>query len=219
MALAFYGICWKGFILLLFIPATNWETEKNQLFLGIKFVNPIQFKPSHREFKKNIQYLCVYSSEQAIQSEYDKLQDNLEKQKSDNKKISKNLETVVLDNASLKETLYEERETVARCKLDIERRTKEITSLENSLKNQQALVKKLTEEKKAEMLIREQREKDYESIKSKLEAEIQSHKSTRLLLDAAKQERTTNSVLSLEVDNYEVIHEYTSWRKYFSENL
>lgn len=146
----------------------------------------------------------IISFAQRIQSEYDKLQDDLEKQKGDNKKISKNLETVVVENASLKEALYEERESVARSKLEIERRTKEIASLESALKNQQALVKRINDERKAETVIREQREKDYEEIKSKLEAEIQAHKATRAQLDAAKQERTTNSVLSLEVDNYEV---------------
>ncbi|XP_043280439.1 GRIP and coiled-coil domain-containing protein 2-like [Venturia canescens] len=140
---------------------------------------------------------------QLIQSEYDKVQDHLEKQRAENKKISKNLETVVLENASLKESLYEERESHALCKKELERRIKAITNLENSLKNEQKNSKKVIEEKKAESLIKEQREKDYEEMKNKLQEEIQSHEATKAMLEAAKQERTTNSVLSLEVDNYE----------------
>lgn len=157
-----------------------------------------------------------FFSLQLIQSEYDKVQDNLEKQRAENKKISKNLETVVLENASLKESLYEERESHALCKKELERRTKAVTNLENSLKNEQKNLKKAVDEKKAESLIKEQREKDYEEIKQKLQAEIQSHEATKAHLEAAKQERTTNSVLSLEVDNYEVYRVSSKFPSTFS---
>lgn len=71
-------------------------------------------------------------------------------------------------------------------------------------KKNQKLIKALEEEKRAEGMIREQREKDVEDLKSQLEEEIQSHKITKGKLDTAKQDRASNNVLFLEVDNYEV---------------
>lgn len=97
----------------------------------------------------------------------------------------------------MKESNYELKDNVSYLTSDLENRTKEIVELKNNLTKSQNLLKKLEEEKKAEVLIREQRDKDYEEIKEKLEIEIQAHKHTRA-------QCTSNNVLFLEVDNYEV---------------
>ncbi|XP_015111846.1 GRIP and coiled-coil domain-containing protein 2 [Diachasma alloeum] len=140
---------------------------------------------------------------QTIQLEYDRLQDALEEQKSENRKITKNLETLVLENTTLKQCQYEQRDNVAHVNSDLENRTKELTELKAIFKKNQSLIKKLEEEKRAEVMIREQREKDYEDMKNQLEAEIQAHRTTKGQLDTARQERASNNVLFLEVDNYE----------------
>lgn len=127
----------------------------------------------------------------------------MEQEKKEKRQITKNLETLVLENTNLKESLYEEKENVSRLNSDLDFRTKELTEYKNIIKKNQLLIKKLEEEKRAEVVIREQREKDYEEMKNKLEIEVQLNKSKKAELDAVKQERSSNNVLSLEVDNYE----------------
>ncbi|KAK0168434.1 hypothetical protein PV327_002234 [Microctonus hyperodae] len=139
---------------------------------------------------------------QTIQLEYDKLQDSLEQQKNENKKLIKNLEVLVVDNTTLKQSHYDLKENIVQLTSDLENRTKEIAELKVALKKKQGTLKSLEEAKKADVLIREQREKDYENIKLKLEDEILSHKNTQIQLDIAKQECSSNNVLCLEVDNY-----------------
>ncbi|XP_011299906.1 GRIP and coiled-coil domain-containing protein 2 [Fopius arisanus] len=140
---------------------------------------------------------------QTIQLEYDRLQDALEEQRTDNKKITKNLETLVLENTTLKQSHYDQKEIVAQTNSDLDNRTRELAELKTIFKKNQSSIKKLEDEKRAEVMIREQRESDYEDIKNQLESEIQAHKTTKGLLETAKQERASNNVLSLEVDNYE----------------
>ncbi|XP_034948784.1 GRIP and coiled-coil domain-containing protein 2-like [Chelonus insularis] len=140
---------------------------------------------------------------QAIQLEYDKLQDDLDKQKNENKKLTKNLEMLIVNNTSLKQTNYELKDTIASLNLDLENRNKELSELKNILKKKNSLMKKLEDEQKATKVICDQKEKDYETMKVKLESEIQSHKATQAKLDAAKQECSSNNVILLEVDNYE----------------
>ncbi|XP_012263781.2 GRIP and coiled-coil domain-containing protein 2 [Athalia rosae] len=140
---------------------------------------------------------------QTIQSEYDKVQDALEQEKNENKKISKNLESICIENASLKESLYEKKDAIARLTGEIERLSKEQSRLETVIKHSQDTIKELRDEKKAKLLIREQRDKDYEEMTASLNLEKEAHKVTKAKLEATKQECSTKSVLSLEVENYE----------------
>ncbi|KAF7992571.1 hypothetical protein HCN44_004915 [Aphidius gifuensis] len=140
---------------------------------------------------------------QTIQLEYDKLQDSIEIEKKEKKQLTKNLETLVIENTNLKESFYEEKENTSRLNQDIDIKTKEINDLKLIIKKNQILIKKLEEEKRADVLIKEQKEKDYDDIKNKLDIEIQLNKTKTAQLDAIKQEKSNNNVLSLEVDNYE----------------
>ncbi|XP_008544014.1 GRIP and coiled-coil domain-containing protein 2 [Microplitis demolitor] len=156
------------------------------------------------EFQKKISLVSDNVKKlQTIQSEYDKLQDCLEQEKNENKKLTKNLETLVIDNTKLKESNYELRERISNLNSDLDNRVKELGELKVIVKKNQSLIKQLEEEKKAKSVICEQREKDYEDIKGKLDAEIQRHKSTQAKLESARQECSSNNVLFLEVDNYE----------------
>lgn len=128
----------------------------------------------------------------------------MEQEKNENKKLTKNLETLVIDNTKLKESNYELRERISNLNSDLDNRVKELGELKVIVKKNQSLIKQLEEEKKAKSVICEQREKDYEDIKGKLDAEIQRHKSTQAKLESARQECSSNNVLFLEVDNYEV---------------
>ncbi|XP_046743878.1 GRIP and coiled-coil domain-containing protein 2-like [Diprion similis] len=140
---------------------------------------------------------------QTIQSEYDKVQDNLEQAKDENKKLSKNLETLCMDNSSLKEALYEKKNTITRLTAEVDRFTKEQSRLETLVKQCQDTIKALKDERKAEIMIREQKDKEYEEMKTSLNLEKEAHKTTKAKLEATKQECNTKSVLSLEVQNYE----------------
>ncbi|XP_033213498.1 GRIP and coiled-coil domain-containing protein 2-like isoform X2 [Belonocnema kinseyi] len=140
---------------------------------------------------------------QTIQVEYDKLQDEMEQRKSENKKLMKNIETLVSENASLKESLYNEKESTTQLTARLEQFMKEKHKLENTVKLSQEQIKQLNEELRADAVLREQKAKEYEALKNNLESEVQAHKATRSQLEAIKQERTSNSVLSLEVENYE----------------
>ena len=128
----------------------------------------------------------------------------MEQRKAENKKLMKNIETLVSENASLKESLYNEKDSTAQLSAKLEQFIKEKSKLESTIKHSQEQIKKLSEELKADVVLREQKTKEYEIVKNNLEAEVQAHKATRLQLDTVKQERTSNSVLSLEVENYEV---------------
>lgn len=128
----------------------------------------------------------------------------------------KNIETLVSENASLKESLYNEKDSTTQLTARLEQFIKEKPKLENTIKHSQEQIKKLNEELKADLVLREQKAKEYEALKNNLESEVQAHKATRSQLDSIKQERTSNSVLSLEVENYEV-HNFllfTSFIKY-----
>ena len=127
----------------------------------------------------------------------------MEQQKSENKKLMKNIETLVGENTSLKESLYNEKDNVSQLSLKLEKFSKEKNKFESAIKQSQEQNKKLSEEIKAEVVIREQMSKKYETLKNNLECEIQSHKTARSKLDSIKQEHTSSSVLSLEVENYE----------------
>lgn len=116
----------------------------------------------------------------------------------------KTVETLVSQNASLKENVFEGKDTVSSQTAQIKQLNKERANLESTNKQFMEDVKKLKNEIKALKVIREQKDKEYEEMKTNLEAEISGHKSTKSQLDALKQERATNNVLSLEVENYEV---------------
>lgn len=116
----------------------------------------------------------------------------------------KTVETLVSQNASLKENVFEGKDTVSSQTAQIKQLNKERANLESTNKQFMEDVKKLKNEIKALKVIREQKDKEYEEMKTNLEAEISGHKSTKSQLDAWKQERATNNVLSLEVENYEV---------------
>ncbi|KAK0085536.1 hypothetical protein PV325_004975 [Microctonus aethiopoides] len=167
------------------------ESEKNKAIAEKE-----EFQKKISQVSDNIKKL------QTIQSEYDKLQDSLEQQKNENKKLIKNLEVLVVDNTTLKQSHYDLKENIVQLTNDLENRNKEIAELKVALKKKHSTLKSLEEAKKADALIREQREKDYENIKLKLESEILSHKNTQIQLDIAKQECSSNNVLCLEVDNY-----------------
>ncbi|XP_012278063.1 GRIP and coiled-coil domain-containing protein 2 [Orussus abietinus] len=140
---------------------------------------------------------------QTIQSEYDKLQDDIEKQKTENKKLVKNLETTISENLTLKESLYENEEHIQRLTSEVECLSKKNVKMTAALKRNQELIKEMQDEKRAESVIKEQQVKDYEKIKHSLSMEIEAHKATQIKLDAIQHECNSNSVLSLEVQNYE----------------
>ncbi|XP_015609304.1 GRIP and coiled-coil domain-containing protein 2 [Cephus cinctus] len=140
---------------------------------------------------------------QTIHSEYDKLQDDLEQEKCENKKLEKNLESLISENTSLKESLYEKKENITRLSNKNEYLSKENAKLQLILKQNQDKINVLMDEIKTELVIREQKDKEYEEMKSTLNLEIDTRKTIQAQLESFKQEYAMNNVLSLEVENYE----------------
>lgn len=128
----------------------------------------------------------------------------MEQEKSENKKLQKNLETLCLENSTLKESLYEKKETITGLSGEVDRLSKEQSRLESIVKQCQETIKELRDERKAESMIRKQRDKEYDEMKNSLNAEKEAHKATKAKLETSKHECNTKSVLSLEVHNYEV---------------
>lgn len=151
-------------------------------------------------------YFIKIISNQTIQSQYDKLQDDVELVKNENKRLTKRLENLVLENDSFKDTIIKEKKEVAQLAAKITCLTEEKAKFESTCEQLEKKVKDLNNELKAESMVRQQKTKECEDIKNLLDAEIRAHKSTRTRLDDMRHDRTSNNVLSLEVANYEVLH-------------
>ncbi|KAJ8682709.1 hypothetical protein QAD02_018501 [Eretmocerus hayati] len=140
---------------------------------------------------------------QTIQSQYDRLQDDVELVKNENKRLIKRLENLVLENDSFKDTIIKEKKEVAQLNTKISSLLEEKNKFELSCELLEKKVKDLNNEIKAESMVRQQKTKECEDLKNSLETEVKAHKSTRTRLDDMRHDRTSNNVLSLEVANYE----------------
>lgn len=148
---------------------------------------------------------------QTLQLEYDRLQDDTESQKSEVKELTKALEHAVNESAALKIQLLECKDE-KECKVqDLEVCIKDRQKLELANKELYAHVHSLKKEKEAENISRKEQEKEVKRLEDELKAgerklaeEIDHHKITRDLLEASRQECKKHSVLSLEMEDYEV---------------
>jgi chromosome segregation ATPase len=146
-----------------------------------------------------------------MQLEYDRLQDDMETQKSEVKELSKALEVAVTESATLKVQLQkcqEERE----CKVkDLEACLKDKQRLDSANKELLSHIHSLKKEKEAENISRKENEKELKRLEDELKAsekrlteEIDQHRNTQELLEVSRQECKKHSVLSLEMQDYEV---------------
>lgn len=143
--------------------------------------------------------------------EYDRLQDDMEKQKLEVKEFAKALELAVNESATLKVQLLECQEE-KECKLkDLEACVKDKQRLELANKELSSHIQSLKKEKEAENIARKENEKELKRLEEELKAsekklteEVDHHKNTQEQLDVSRQECKKHSVLSLEMEDYEV---------------
>ena len=132
------------------------------------------------------------------------MQDDAELIKNENKRLIKRLENLVLENDSLKDSVAVEKKETALLVVKVNNLSEEKLKLENTCEQLEKKIKELNNELKAELLLRQQKSKEYEDLKISLDNEVKAHKSTCARLDNMKHDHKSNNVLSLEVANYEV---------------
>lgn len=148
---------------------------------------------------------------QTLQLEYDRLQDDVETQKSEVKELRKALELSVNESAALKIQLLECQEE-KECKVkELEVFVKDKQRLEFANKELSSHIHSLKKDKETENIARKEKEKEVVRLEEELQAaekklneEIDHHKNTQELLEALRQECKKHSVLSLEMEDYEV---------------
>jgi hypothetical protein len=146
-----------------------------------------------------------------MQVEYDRLQDDIETQKLEVKNLMKALELAVNESAALKVKLLECQEE-KECKIkDLEACVKDKQRLELTNKELSSHINMLKKEKEVENITRKEKEEEIKRLEGELKVgekrlaeEIDLHKNTQELLDASRQECKKHSVLSLEMEDYEV---------------
>jgi septal ring factor EnvC (AmiA/AmiB activator) len=146
-----------------------------------------------------------------MQLEYDRLQDDIETQKSEVKELRKALEVSVTESAAVKVQLVECQEE-KECKMkDLEACIKDKQRMELANKELSLHIHLLKKDKETENIVRKEKEKEVARLEEELQAgekrlteEIDHHKNTQELLEALRQECKKHSVLSLEMEDYEV---------------
>nr|CAD7425418.1 unnamed protein product [Timema monikensis] len=146
----------------------------------------------------------------AIHQEYDRLQDQLEKNKSETKSLQKSFDVLMNESAAAKLQLQEYSEEKERLCKELDVYVKDKQRLEASFKELRSQIQNMAKEKEADNITRKEMEIDLnrlgEEVKlgeRKLSEEIERHQSTRELLEASKQECKKRSVLNLEMEDYE----------------
>jgi chromosome segregation ATPase len=135
----------------------------------------------------------------------------METQKSEVKELTKALEVAVNESTTLKAQLLECQEE-RECKLkNLEACIKDRQRLESANKELSSHIHSLKKEKEAENMARKEHEKELRRLEDELKAgekrlieEIEQHKNTQEQLEASRQECKKHSVLSLEMQDYEV---------------
>ncbi|PSN47728.1 hypothetical protein C0J52_04605 [Blattella germanica] len=151
---------------------------------------------------------------QSMQQEYDRLQDELESQKAEVKQLTKTLEAAVTESTNIKVQLEEcQQERESKCR-ELEMCSKEKHNLETANKELASQVLSLKKEKDAENMAKKEKERELKRLEEEMRAkekrlteEIERHKSTQEQLEISKQECKKRSVLSLEMDDYELAAE------------
>jgi hypothetical protein len=135
----------------------------------------------------------------------------METQKLEVKELTKALELAVNESTTLKVQLLECQEE-KECKVkDLEVCVKDKQRLELANKELSSHIHSLKKEKEADNIARKEREKELKRLEDELKVgerrlteEIDQHKNTQELLEASRQECKKRSVLSLEMQDYEV---------------
>lgn len=147
---------------------------------------------------------------QTLQNQSDKLQDELENSKQECKQYLNRLNTIAEDISKDKQSLVNKDDVISELKKEIDTLKNEKQSTESWKKQVSGKVQMLRKELEANNLLKKDFENkitkltaEFEAKEQALKAEIESHKQTKSLLDASNNECKKNSVLNLEMQDYE----------------
>ncbi|XP_028140397.1 GRIP and coiled-coil domain-containing protein 2 [Diabrotica virgifera virgifera] len=147
---------------------------------------------------------------QNLQNQCDKLEDDLEKSRKECKNLQIQLNTAANDISRDKQQLADKEEHVSTLKVEIENYKKEKQATDNWKKQVGAKIQTLRKELEANNVLKKEFEAKIVTLNGSLEnkeqalkAEVESHKHTKNLLEQSNNERKKNSVLSLEMQDYE----------------
>ncbi|GJQ67329.1 hypothetical protein Trydic_g8228 [Trypoxylus dichotomus] len=147
---------------------------------------------------------------QTFQQQIDKLQDDLEASKNDCKQYLKKLDTVALDVSKNKKELAENEEVISQLKSEIDGLNKEKLNTDNWKKQVSAKIQALKKELEANNLLKKEFENKINKLNAELESkdktlkqEIERHNQTKAVLQESNNECKKQSVLNLEMQDYE----------------
>ncbi|KAK5647091.1 hypothetical protein RI129_005555 [Pyrocoelia pectoralis] len=145
-----------------------------------------------------------------IHSQCDKVQDELDEYKSQVKGLLKKLDVAALDISNSKKQLAENEEIITKLNLDIEILNKEKVNTDTWKKQVSAKVQSMRKELDANTLLKKDFENQISKLNHQLEerdktlkAEIEKHNTTRNSLHESNNECKKQSVLNLEMQDYE----------------
>ncbi|XP_066261559.1 GRIP and coiled-coil domain-containing protein 2-like [Euwallacea similis] len=147
---------------------------------------------------------------QSLQNQMDELQDTLDQVKTENKQYLSKLNSVAETISKDKQLLVENEETISNLKKEIDVLSTEKQTVENWKKEVGAKVKTLRKELEAKNVLLKDAEgkilrleEEIEKKAGQLKIEEESHKQTKNLLEQSSTESKRNSVLNLEMQDYE----------------
>lgn len=147
---------------------------------------------------------------QSLQTHNDQLIDEIESVKNESKTYMKKLDQVAIDISKDKKQLAENEEEISSLKIEIENNVKEKSNLDNWKKQVSLKVQTLKKEVEAHALIRKDFENEIAKLKNDLEQsektlrdERDKHTETKTNLLESNNECKKQSVLNLEMQDYE----------------
>lgn len=145
-----------------------------------------------------------------MQTEYDKLQDNYEAAKADNKKLDQDICSKVKEVISLKEELEREKSEISKLRALLETEKREKKKLEELKAERESQVIVLRSEKEAEkkkwldsQSEIKKLENQIKSLEGKLKEEKMAHNQTVQKLEESMRAAKKHDVLNLEINDYE----------------
>ncbi|KAJ8951834.1 hypothetical protein NQ318_019809 [Aromia moschata] len=147
---------------------------------------------------------------QSLQNQSDKLEDDLEKSKQECKQYLNRLNSIGEDISKDKQLLVSKDDIISELKKELDGLRSDKQSMDNWKKQVSAKVQTLRKELEANNVLKKESENKIGKLTAELEekekvlkTEIENHKQTKNLLDLSNNECKKNSVLSLEMQDYE----------------
>ncbi|RZC32697.1 GRIP and coiled-coil domain-containing protein 2 [Asbolus verrucosus] len=162
--------------------------------------------------KNDIQQKCTSGMKTiaTLQAQCDKLEDELEMSKNQSKEYSAKLDSVAVEISRNKQKIAESEETISALRKEIEEQNQEKINTEAWKKQISGKVQTFRKELEANKVLKKEFEAKIAKLTAELEAKEQAlkaesdcHQQTKNSLEHSNNERKKNSVLNLEMQDYE----------------